>query len=400
MSMNIRERERAFKWLKAFQRNYSAFFLNAPNARRESRNDEGRLPWDRSAFLTDQKSFDIAEKTNINKVGEEDFSSYWVHFNLLSAWRMSKGVYDFEKTLIRYINESQLDTDTALPSRIFTKLPEWCVYIKTPRVSLENREEDIFRETDGFFVGPIEDHETGEVELGFLIDFNKEVVNREAGDSEKLLEDDNYPMWQPFGILFPMLVSLDDALDAAVDHDENDDNKDYEQKDRSEYVEAEFFLNDMVSLVMYLCTDRPDIREDASRPHRGSPTNPVENNPPREALTWMVGTKLSETINMAEREAERPKKNGADESERGSGRSPRPHLRRAHYHTYWVKDGGEEKPVLRWLPPTPVNFNPTSYDTCNLPVRENEFSGDISERGRYVVPESEPRTIKTNSNER
>ena len=55
----------------------------------------------------------------------------------------------------------------------------------------------------------------------------------------------------------------------------------------------------------------------------------------------------------------------------GGHASPRPHIRRAHWHSYWV--GQKSQPearsvVLKWLPPIPVNvldtedLTPTARD--------------------------------------
>ena len=47
----------------------------------------------------------------------------------------------------------------------------------------------------------------------------------------------------------------------------------------------------------------------------------------------------------------------------GAGASVRPHVRRAHWHTYRIGEGRAER-VLRWLPPIPVNVT----DVGELPA--------------------------------
>lgn len=37
-----------------------------------------------------------------------------------------------------------------------------------------------------------------------------------------------------------------------------------------------------------------------------------------------------------------------------------PHVRRAHWHTYWAGTGIERKRILKWVPPIYVNSNPTN----------------------------------------
>jgi hypothetical protein len=51
----------------------------------------------------------------------------------------------------------------------------------------------------------------------------------------------------------------------------------------------------------------------------------------------------------------------------GTHASPRPHVRRAHWHTYWTgprKDPQKRKPVLKWLSPILVNVE----DGADMPV--------------------------------
>ena len=59
----------------------------------------------------------------------------------------------------------------------------------------------------------------------------------------------------------------------------------------------------------------------------------------------------------------------------GTHASPRPHVRRAHWHSYWVgqKDQPEARSVvLKWLPPIPVNV---------------QDAGDLTTTVRDVVAE-------------
>ena len=50
----------------------------------------------------------------------------------------------------------------------------------------------------------------------------------------------------------------------------------------------------------------------------------------------------------------------------------RPHIRRAHWHTYWVGPMDEvypkRKTILKWLPPIPVNV--TDVEKLPVVVRE------------------------------
>ena len=48
-------------------------------------------------------------------------------------------------------------------------------------------------------------------------------------------------------------------------------------------------------------------------------------------------------------------------SVQGAHSSPRPHVRAAHWHTFWVGPRSakfpDRKPIIRWLPPIPIGMN-------------------------------------------
>jgi hypothetical protein len=57
-------------------------------------------------------------------------------------------------------------------------------------------------------------------------------------------------------------------------------------------------------------------------------------------------------------------------TKRGAGRNagrrgPAPHIRRAHWHTFWTgpRSGAPRKPALKWIPPIPVAFGDVEPDT-------------------------------------
>ena len=48
-------------------------------------------------------------------------------------------------------------------------------------------------------------------------------------------------------------------------------------------------------------------------------------------------------------------------SVQGAHSSPRPHVRAAHWHTFWVGPRSakfpDRKPIIRWLPPIPIGMD-------------------------------------------
>ena len=113
----------------------------------------------------------------------------------------------------------------------------------------------------------------------------------------------------------------------------------------------------MLSLVLYLCVESPDL-EDASGNNAapGIPP-PVKTKqgprrfPAQQTTVWKAGYRTGEFL--------RRSKQSSRESQGGTHAAPTPHVRRAHWHIYWAgprKDPSKRYRVLRWIPPTPVGF--------------------------------------------
>lgn len=99
--------------------------------------------------------------------------------------------------------------------------------------------------------------------------------------------------------------------------------------------------------VAYLCSTNADIVP-SYEPQRGIRRNNAKR---RSQATWNdVGYRIGAELRAWKR------KGPASHSGNGAGGSVRPHMRRAHWHHFWVGPrDGERKLVLKWLAPTMVN---------------------------------------------
>lgn len=96
-----------------------------------------------------------------------------------------------------------------------------------------------------------------------------------------------------------------------------------------------------VSLMLYLCSDRPDLSGSTQvvRRKRG-PIHQVLD------LGYDIGPKL-----LAARKASK-----SSGSSPATGKHVRTHLRRAHWHTYWTGPrDGDQTPIVKWLSSITVN---------------------------------------------
>ena len=114
----------------------------------------------------------------------------------------------------------------------------------------------------------------------------------------------------------------------------------------------------MLQLLLYLCSEEPDIPEIQHPRYRRKISGGYQ--APKEAQVWDVGVRIASVIRKY-----KDRKANLDNNEmiicEGNHMSPRPHVRSAHWHTYWTgpRDASfpERKPVLRWLPPIPVGID-------------------------------------------
>ncbi len=100
-----------------------------------------------------------------------------------------------------------------------------------------------------------------------------------------------------------------------------------------------------INMVLYLCSSDRDMPDSYIR----RSTNRYGN--PKHIRIWDVGIRIGSALRKYRRAVE--------DHQRGSHESPRPHVRRAHWHHFWTGPrDGERKLVVKWLPPIPVNYDP------------------------------------------
>jgi hypothetical protein len=108
-------------------------------------------------------------------------------------------------------------------------------------------------------------------------------------------------------------------------------------------------------LLLYLCSLSAEIRDERGN---ATPSRPKPKRTRRKgtkhmakahARRWLVAQRLGAALRLAKQKA-------ANDPDANSARSPRPHFRRAHWHTYWTGKG-RTTPVLQWLHPLAVKVH-------------------------------------------
>lgn len=119
-------------------------------------------------------------------------------------------------------------------------------------------------------------------------------------------------------------------------------------------------LAEAVQLILYLCSNQPDIRQNSKPVKRSN----VIHDKYREIRQWDVGVRYGTTIRELEKEAKEAEVESESEDEKQESKKTssysrkRPHIRRGHYHHYWTgprNNPDKRKLVLVWLDPVLVN---------------------------------------------
>jgi hypothetical protein len=294
----------------------------------------------------------IAESLNkngaLNALKPYEFAHY---LTTALIWSRSKMIYRFDNTLADTLAAQPLDGK--IPIEILNYLPNQCIFIERDMVYDDCN-------VIGFFA---------------WLDWGTK-------DNIKLLRID---FMRPFGYHISAHIpitggTIKESLSMLMNA--------YKHPEQLGEYTIDDFLNapamktitECINLMLYLCSekpDMPDVTELQTRYSRDSYGNP------KRAAQWEVGIRIGAALRKAKKaDAQNEaatKEAAADDTAtdeittNGSPRTaPRPHMRRAHWHSFWVgkREISERKLVLRWLPPIPVNIDGEDLPTVVRPVKD------------------------------
>lgn len=271
----------------------------------------------------------------------------------LSNWRPGRGVYVFDNDFAKVLDESDgLDT---VDAEIFTQLPEWGMWIECPSVSgrpIHNAPEGTESVTYGAFVWVEFDVNTGGRELRILRDMDingspsllGSVVHLGSGSIADGIDAGHQQSLTNIGVPnhgAPIAERIEQyAASLGMDYDAAAINE--------WHRETADFVYRIVARVAYLVSRKPDVdlavaditptRAAAARWQKAK-VHPLK--------VWEVGYRIVRDI---ERSCYSPDLHDGD-----SGPSVRPHIRRAHWHTYRTGVGRTNR-ELRFIAPTVVGL--------------------------------------------
>ncbi len=295
-------------------------------------------------------------------------------FLSLGLWRLAKGVYFFHPTLADSVARTPI---SRLPVELLFRLPEPAPLVVVPSglPSLRN--------VLGFFVhldwhGHSQDGRSSpspphlELRFSALTSDDQMVVFTLDLDSEDLQGAvsktfDRYRQPWDRSVMGPAFLQSEDP--------------------RSLYKRV---ISEMLSLTLFLCQDEPDLGD--IRPRPPVPVVRVGGErrvfPPDKPLIIPTGWRWGRVLSLARERV------SVNESRFGSlgtsGRTVSPHVRRAHWHLYWVgkgsrSDPSKARPVLKWIPAILVRGDVVLRSGLSVDdlqavvrsVREDSRSGDF-----------------------
>ena len=261
----------------------------------------------------------------------EDYAAFWRTY-VFGCWRMGLGIYKFDESVYPSLIDTLVPDD--LPTTVFMRLPEWCIYIDTPDFWPQKDDNSIFPSDRvlGFWVG--NNYSDGYCELMII------------------------PLFENRGEFQPIILKLDKNLTVAqslqsVYHE----NIGYDPFQATMIKSAiRPFLGAALSLILWVCSDDPDISKLKDRqpmPHQYAP-QPIKSKkgfrfcPPAAPTHYVLGARIGGEIRDG---IEAHGKNSGGEDQRR-----RAHIRRAHWHGYWKgKRDGQQVFDVRWIPPILVS---------------------------------------------
>ena len=248
----------------------------------------------------------------------------------LAAWRVTQGIYRFDPTTFDALWKTPVSGD--IPTEVLFHLPEWCVYIPTPDQTWQGAT------LNGFFAHLEHDMNDRRTELRLVLD-----VTGAAGDELIVMpihlgkggvSEGVQAMMKEAASHFPVVMqSPEDEVGRLVG--------DVSPWSRWSSTSAPKPPRSG-RLVLEACafsSQAPEDQEGRADLRPGSPE------PLGGGLS--AGAALRQALSEHE-----------PAESTGTHASPRPHIRRAHWHSFWVGKRDQpdaRKATLKWLPPIPVN---------------------------------------------
>ena len=268
------------------------------------------------------------------------------------SWRATKLEFRFDPDFARALMDTPVEGE--IPPELLLRLPAACIYVEIP-------------------LGEIDDW------LGFYacLDIpskNAQPVLRIFGDAGRSWPRSTFTIPVSGGSLSEFMEhrGRDFQEQLAKTVAEGTPIKDPDAllaAERNARASEGKYLAKILSLLLYLCSEEPDLPDDFEvstvQDKRIGPLRRIL--PPKAVRCWPIGVRLGSVFRK-----EIEKHRDIPLSSEAATVIVRPHVRRAHWHTYRTGPKGS-RPILKWLSPIIVGAKSAgdALPTVVRPVQEN-----------------------------
>jgi len=276
----------------------------------------------------------------------------------LGSWRLTQGIYRFDFDL----GQSLIDTpwQGKIAWEQLMQLPEWCIYIEDPGyTATEDKKLFVFEtatQVHGYFVQLDCDLFQNIPMLRIVVHLGKSFM----------------PVCIPLGDW-----TLNEAMEKfeTIQHEQMMGTysrliEDY----HTESSNTRRVMERVLSLTYYICSQYAELGNGSQKPKRAQPVKTKKGMtyfPPDKPKVWDVGAKLGRALRAA-KEREQQEQREYEQSGDKLRNRPRPHIRRAHWHTFLSGPRTEQqKRMVKWIPPTGVNLDYGEVIPTIYPIKEN-----------------------------
>ena len=252
----------------------------------------------------------------------------------LASWRRSKEVFVLDADLEHELCQQD---DEKIPSQILMQLPYPCFYVQTNDMHVDEE-----TKIDGFFVFLEEDMETHRFELRLIFvqderNFWPYMILLDSRDLDENLRqmDREFSRIRSNQPSNPLLMAA-----------EGQNTQTHDMVKASLFYKA---LKSALQIVLYLISEDNDVSEDPKQKAVCRRSAAVKDRF-TEVRKWEVGVRIGSSL----RKYRSDYAAGSVRNESGTHQSPRPHMRKGHWHHFWVgkRDSDSRSLKLRWVAPT------------------------------------------------
>ena len=275
----------------------------------------------------------------------EDLQILW-ELAIAGTWRLTQDIVRFDPDTYESLIDTSIEGN--IPFDVLRRMPAWCTYVETIDLVLTFNGERFFIKGFWALLEHNIENSNEELRLFFLCDT---------------------------GFIIPGILQIDDntTIDEAVrkiytqDIEENRIDALSVQRIIHEQKDLSYAIHLAINLLLYICAYGFGQKTESS-PAKGvyiKKTGGFRTESARQHTVRRMGTEFGEAL----RKEKETRKNQDERREEGKTRAAvRPHIRRAHWHTFWTgkrnPDGSHEnrKCIVKWLPPIPVAMNTMDDD--------------------------------------